>query len=157
MNMASFNVAMWNCAGLRSTTPTTQGKMDFFQANFYKNNPSLMIFLESHHQSKDELPPVFDQYALHYSLIHSPATPANTHTGIIALLHKDYDILKEQNIIDGRLLQIQCKHNRTGRTYNFSILYNPPPKQIRKQYITGLIDKLTTFHTGQDRNFFLGC
>ena len=115
-----------------------------------------MIFLETHHKSEDELPPFFHQYAQQYTLIHTPTPPANTHTGIIVLLHKDYDMLHHQPTIDGRLLQLQCRHTETQQTYTFSILYNPPPQQIRKQYITGLIDKLDAYHTGQDRNFILG-
>ena len=154
--MASFKVVMWNCAGLRRATPTTQGKVDYCDSSFYNKQPSLIIFLESHHQDEDELPPIFHYYTQHYNLIHTPATKADTHTGIVVLLHKNYDILHQQTIIDGRLIQIRCTNDVTGQIYNFSILYNPTTSDIRTPYITGLINHLTTFHTGFDRNFILG-
>ena len=113
-NMTSSKVLMWNCGGLRPSTSSTNKKLDYFHTQFTHNEHDLRIFIETHHQSEEELH-ILHQYTTLYHLLHSPATEVHDYSGIIILLNKNYTILNFQIMIPGRLVQLHCLHSPSNQ------------------------------------------
>ena len=78
----------------------------------HKNNFDIAFFLETHHKAESEIPPEILRYDNTHHIIHSTVNEEETHTGIIGLLSKDYDILDTTHLIQGRILNVKIQHNK---------------------------------------------
>ena len=111
--MAECKVIMWNSSGIRASTVSTPAKMAFFD----KENPNakytIAAFVETHHRNKEEFPDYVVQQTEHFHIIHTPTPPTHTHSGIIVLVSKEYDIPHQNIIIPGRLVNIRISHKIT--------------------------------------------
>ena len=96
----------WNCGGIRRGAHSTMNKVLFFE-NRYKNDFDFFFFLETHHKDKNEIPNELMRYEDTHDIIHSERDENETHSGIIALIRKEYKVHGIENIIQGRILGLK--------------------------------------------------
>ena len=104
--MASQKIICWNSGGLRATANSTPEKMTFFDKEFPDANFSIAAFVETHHKSLEDLSDDFLEYQNTHHLLHTP-TNNETHAGIALLLSKNYELISQEEIIPGRLLNVK--------------------------------------------------
>ena len=93
--MASFTVSSWNCRGIKATTPVTTSKTDFLEAHFSTNPVDILALLETHHTGMEDLPTLFQGFALTHHLLHTPTQAPDTHGGMVVVLDKSkFDLIK---------------------------------------------------------------
>ena len=137
--MAGLHVAMWNSGGLRAATPSTAQKMEFFDKEFPEANFSVAAFLETHHKNEDDFPDLSNEYCTRHHCIHAPTPPDNTHSGIILLVNKQYDVLHSEIKMPGRMLNVGLVHTVTKHAYNLTVYYAPQVKKISKPQMVNIV------------------
>lgn len=153
--MTVQKVVCWNSAGIRSGANSTAMKLAFFDQQFSNGNFAIAAFIETHHKNATDLPVEFKEYEKTHHLIHSP-TKNETHGGVLAFISKNYDIITQNEIIPGRLLNIKFSDKSTGKVHNLSIFYGPQWKNMKKDEIIKLIDSFDNIHDISDNNIILG-
>ena len=96
--MGSIKGFAWNCGGLRRNTASTFSKIMFFEKTF-QNDFDFFFFLETHHKEENDLPNELLRYGETHHIVHSQTDEHDTHTGIIGLIRKNYDISDIEHII----------------------------------------------------------
>ena len=150
---ASQRVFCWNSGGLRSTAHSTSEKMTFFDKEAPNANFAIAAFIETHHKSKEDLSEDFLEYQNSHHLIHTP-TKNETHAGIALLISKKYDLLSQQEVIPGRLLNIKYALNKCE--YNMSVFYGPKWKEMNKENIRTVLEFFAKLHKIEDNNIIIG-
>ena len=92
--MAELKVVSWNCGGLRRTTSSTTAKTGFFSKQYPNHSFHLAAFLETHHLSEADFPPLIQEFALTHTVVHTPASSLHPYTGIIVIVHQSYEVFK---------------------------------------------------------------
>ena len=138
--MASLKFLMWNCGGL-TTTNVSQAKSMFFEKNF-NTSFDAAFFVETHHTSDTDIPQELLRYQNTHTMVHSFATLEKRYTGILGLIHNDFDIVCVKNPIQGRIMNIKMKHVPTNTLYNLSVIYMYTNKNITKKKIEDVTEKL---------------
>ena len=108
---------------------------------FWKGTPKWLwyrLFLETHHKAYSEIPPEILRYGNTHHILHSPD---ESHTGIIGLLKKEYAIITEKHIIQGRILNIKVEHKTEKIKYNISAIYLHTNKHLNKEKMTSIVTK----------------
>ena len=88
--------------------------------------------------------------------IHTPTPPDHTHSGIIVLVNKQYDILQSVIKIPGRLLNLHLRHNATKHTYNLTVYYAHQVKQLRKPEMVSVVQAFSQVHDVSQNNITFG-
>ena len=153
--MASFKGFAWNCAGLRSSTALSRSKVMYFEKEF-KNDFDIFFFIETHHKTEDEIPDEILRYQSTHHIIHSAVADNETHTGIIGLISKDYDIMQTKHLIQGRILNIKIKHKTEQTKHNVSALYLDTNNHITKEKMQNIVRKLRLENEDHSNNMILG-
>ena len=117
---------------------------------------SRLQHLWRHHSSEDDFPELIKEYSLHNHVIHSPRPPEHSHTGIIVLIIKSYDISQTQIIIPGRLINIRFLHHTTKHEYNMSVYHGFQLAHISKTKILETLQHLKGLHNLGDNNIMIG-
>ena len=151
--MASQKIICWNSGGLRATANSTPEKMTFFDKEFPDANFSIAAFVETHHKSLEDLSDDFLEYQNTHHLLHTP-TNNETHAGIALLLSKNYELISQEEIIPGRLLNVKYATNKVQ--YNMSIFYGPKWKEMNKDTIRSLLNVFAKIHKIEDNNMIIG-
>ena len=154
--MAESKIALWNCSGLRATTDSTAHKMGFFDKEFPNASFALAIFVETHHRGEDDFPNLFKEYETTHNVLHTPTPPDHSHSGVIILIRKDFEIISTMTKIPGRLLNVHFKDKVEDKTYNLSAYYGYHLKNIHKTDLYILIQNFYQLHTRNDNNIILG-
>ena len=115
--MAGLKVVMWNSGGLRAAADSTDHKMAFFDKEFPQADFSIAAFLETHHKNEDDFPDLLNKYIVTHHCVHTPTPPDHTHSGIIVLVHRQYEILHTDIPIPGRMLHVRLVHRATQHAY----------------------------------------
>ena len=154
--MGNPKIVMWNCGGLRATTKSTPKKILFFDKEFPKANFEIAVFLETHHKNENEIPAYFQQIQTTHHIIHTPTSRDSTHEGIIALISKEYEIIKEDIIIQGRLINIHLNNKSNNKKYNISMFYGPTDKNTNMENTINIYNEFHNLHCNGENNYILG-
>ena len=91
-----------------------------------------------------------------HHIVHTPTPPDHTHSGIIVLVNKEYDIISQKEIIPGRLMNIKIRHKSTKTEYNLSIFYGPIWGKLNKNEIMRILENFKSLHDLSDNNLIMG-
>ena len=106
--MGSETIIMWNSAGLRASAVSTESKVSFFDNQFRNAKFSIAAFVETHHKNTDDFSAELGQYDQTHTILHTHATN-ETHSGIILLISKEYEILQHREALPGRIFNATLK------------------------------------------------
>ena len=154
--MPDLKIALWNCSGLRSSAAFTAHKMGFFDKEFPDAHFGLAIFVETHHRGEDDFPELIKEYKHTHHILHTPTPPHHTHSGVIVLLRKDFEIISTTIKIPGRLLNVKFKDKIENKNYNLSAFYGPIIKTILKKDLNTLVQNFYDVHRKCDNNIIIG-
>lgn len=118
----SDRVLLWNSAGLRASAGSTPAKFSFFDSQFQNANFSIAAFVETHHKDDQDFSRDLGQYQQTHNILHSPVKN-ETHSGIIILVSKDYEILTQSEPLPGRLFNVKLK--KLEKFLNLTVFYGP--------------------------------
>ena len=118
--MGSLKGYAWNCGGLRDSTALTRSKVAFFEKEF-KDNFDIFFFAETHHKSEQEIPQEILRFGATHHIVHSPVAENETHTGLIGLIRKDYDLISTKDLIQGRLMNLKLQEKAEKINYNINV------------------------------------
>ena len=117
-----------------------------------------MNFPKNYFQDRISAPPRSRQLhalledAVTHHVIHTPTPPTHTHSGIIVLISKEFEVLTETVEIPGRLVNIHIKHKTTKVTYNLSAFYGPRLAKMTKAEMSKVTEAFTRLHEPQHNN-----
>ena len=112
--MAVPKILAWNCGGLRSHSVHATDKALFFEKEF-SINFHMAFFLETHQKSKDDVPRVLLRYENTHHVILSPTPKDESHSGILALISHEYEVLETKELLKGRILNVKLKNQFDGK------------------------------------------
>ena len=121
--MAELKIALWNCGGLRRSSPSTSRKMAFFDKELQHNAFHFAAFVETHHRDDDDfpLPLKLRHQSSQYHIIHTTATKTHRSAGIIILLHTSYQVLQCEDFLPGRLMNVLIRHKASKTDFCISV------------------------------------
>ena len=151
--MSAHKIVLWNCAGLRAGTSSTNSKFEFFDSQFTNAGFSIAAFVETHHKDDSDFSQDLGRFGQTHNILHSPVKN-ETHSGIIVLVSKSFEILQHEETMPGRLLHIKLKNQE--ETINLSVFYGPQWGKMSNIEIADVIAKFDTIHTPNDNNIIIG-
>ena len=151
--MACFKIIAWNCGGLRDSA-VSKNKALFLEKG-YKTDFDVAFFIETHHKSINDLPPEILRYENTHHIVHSPAKN-ETHAGIIGLIGNAYEILHQEELIPGRMLnvKIQCKNDKSIK--NITAVYFETNNNLNKVKLENIVAKLRQENHAHQNNIIIG-
>ena len=156
LRMAELKVAFWNCAGLRADTSSTAQKLMYFSSQYADNTLDIIAFLETHHKDDSEIPLQLQALSHNYSVIHTPTPPHHTHSGIMVFITKKYNVIRQQEVIAGRLLNVQIKDPDYPTEFNISFFYGPQTRSMNKPELNAMLNTIANTHPNHENNIILG-
>ena len=153
--MNEFKGIAWNCGGLRNNSPLSCSKSLYFE-KLFKTNFDVAFFLETHHKNEKEIPPEILRYSNTHHIIHSAVAEHETYAGIIALVSQNYEIIKQDSLIQGRILNIMIKEKDTQTIHNISGVYLDTNKNLNKEKMEIIVSKLQQQHKDDPNSVILG-
>ena len=142
---------------MRASANSTPEKLAFFDQVFPNANFSIAAFVETHHANEDDIPDEIKQYTTTHHLLHTPTPSTETHSGIIVLVSKEYEIKNKTDIIPGRLLNITLVHQATKMEHNLSVFYGYARwNNMRNDEITSVLEHFHRAHKIENNNLILG-
>ena len=156
MTGASSKVIVWNSAGIRASTASTAEKIAFFDKEFPNGNFAIAAFVETHHREEGDIPEEFKEYRVTHHILNTPTPPEHTHSGIIILVNKQYEIISKTEVIHGRLMNIKISHTNTKASHNISVFYGPIWSKMNKTQILKFLENFNSIHKLNDNNIIIG-
>ena len=101
-------------------------------------------------------PDLINEYMVTPHCRHTPTPPDHTHSGIIVLVNKQYDILQTVIKILGRMLNLHLQHNATQHTYNLTVYYAYQVKKLRKPEMISIVQAFSQVHDVSQNNIIIG-
>ena len=144
---------MWNCAGLRAGATSTPAKFGFFDSQFPNANFSIAAFVETHHKDDGDFCQDLGQFQQTHNILHSPVS-GETHSGLIILVSREYEIVEYTDSLPGRLFNAKLK--KLNKTLNLSVFYGPQWGRMKKEEVSDVIDKFWPLHAPDETNIILG-
>ena len=138
--MGSIKGYAWNCGGLRRHTASTLFKVMYFEKTF--RDFDFFFFLETHHKDWDDIPNELLACEGTHHIVHSQAGAGDTHTGIIGLIKKKYDVFDVENIIQGRVLGMGLFDSSARERYRISAVYLPTNQNLDVDILQGIVRAL---------------
>ena len=151
--MGSQKIILWNCAGLRASASSTPAKFSFFDSQFSNANFTIAAFVETHHKDDQDFSRDLGQFQQTHNILHSPVKD-ETHSGIIILIHREYEIVDFREAMPGRLFNVKIK--KMDKTFNLSVFYGPQWGKMRKEEVAAVIGEFGPLHEPDDNNIILG-
>ena len=124
--MGNHTITLWNSAGLRASAFSTPAKFNFFDSQFPNAKFSIAAFVETHHKDAIDYAHDFGQYQQTHEILHSPVHN-ETHSGVIILISKDYEIISRSEAYTGQTLLCQTYQKRPN-SQSYCILWTPVGK-----------------------------
>ena len=152
--MGSLRGFAWNCGGLRRGAAATLSKVMYFEKNF-KNSFDFFFFLETHHKDKHEIPNELMRYEDTYHIRHSETNGQETHSGIIGLIRKEYQVSNVQHLIQGRILHLSITDSAKETTYPISVVYLPTNKNMDVGVIRNIVHSLRLPNENDINNYMI--
>ena len=144
---------MWNCAGFRASATSTASKFSFFDSQVPNASFSIAALVETHHKDASDFSQEVGQFQETHHILHSPVKN-ETHSGIILLISKQFEIIEHDETIPGRLLNVRLKDQ--GNELNFSVFYGPQWAKMSKEHISNTLSKINSIHDSTDNNIIIG-
>ena len=135
--MGSIKGYAWNCGGLRRHTASTLFKVMYFEKTF--RDFDFFFFLETHHKDWDDIPNELLACEGTHHIVHSQVGAGDTHTGIIGLIKKKYDVFDIENTIQGRVLGMGLFDSSTQERYRISAVYLPTNQNLDVDILRGIV------------------
>ena len=154
--MAECKVTMWNSSGIRAGTASTPAKMALFDNENPKADYTIAAFVETHHRNTDDFPEYITEHAEHFNIVHTPTPPTHTHSGIIIMISKAYDIIQQNTVIPGRLINVHISHKTTKHEYNLSVYYGTHLEHLTVNEMEEICNNFKTIHNIQNNNIIIG-
>ena len=107
--MAATKFVFWNSSGIKEKSPRTDAKLTFFDKEFPNSSFDIAAFVETHHRNSNETPELINQFKSHYHLVYSPTPDGQSHAGALVLISKEFEILKTDYGIPGRLITLEVQ------------------------------------------------
>ena len=139
--MASLKGFAWNCGGLRRGVSSTLSKVMYFEKTF-KNSFDFFFFLEMHHKDKNEIPNELMRYEDTHHIRHSETNGQETHSGIIGLIRKEYEVSNVKHLIQGRILHLTITDLAKETTYPISVVYLPTNTNLNVGILRNIVHSL---------------
>ena len=146
-------ITLWNSAGLRASAFSTPAKFNFFDSQFPNAKFSIAAFVETHHKDAFDYAYDLGQYQQTHEILHSPVHN-ETHSGVILLISKEYEIISRNEVIPGRLYNVKLVKN--GQSLNLSVFYGHQWGKMNKAEISAVIDEFFPLHNHHENNIILG-
>ena len=153
--MADFKCLVWNCTGLRDSTATSQNKALYFEKE-HKNDFTVAFFIETHHKSENEISKEILRYQGTHHIVHTAASDKEPYSGIIGLVRKDYDIIEQNELIQGRILNLKIEHSSSKAKHNISAVYLDTNNHITKAKIEKVVSCLRGKYDDHPNNIIVG-
>ena len=128
--MGSESIILWNCAGLRASTDSTSEKFSFFDTQFRDAKFKIAAFVETHHKDGNDFSPDLSQFEQTHNILHTPATN-ETHSGIIILISKDFELLNHTVPLPGRIFNVKIK--KGDKNLFLTVFYGPQWGKMKKK------------------------
>ena len=144
---------LWNCAGLRASADSTSKKFSFFSSQFKNANFSIAAFVKTHHKDHKDFTQDFFHYQQTHTIVHSPVKD-ETHSGVIILISKEYDILDETETLPGRLFTVKLR--KRGIETILTVFYGHQWGKMNKEDILKILTTFEDLHESQENNIILG-
>ena len=151
LHPSEMAVVMWNSGGLRAAAGSTDHKMAFFDKEFPQADFAIVAFLETHHKNEDDFPDLITHHCVQTS-----TPPDHTHSGIIVLVHRQYEILHTDIPIPGRMLTVRLVHRATQHAYNLTVYYARQVKQLPKAQMVDIATRFSQVHDVSHNNIIIG-
>ena len=153
--MAVPKILAWNCGGLRSHSVHATDKALFFEKEF-SINFHMAFFLETHQKSKDDVPRVLLRYENTHHVILSPTPKDESHSGILALISHEYEVLETKELLKGRILNVKLKNQLDGKHHNIFAVYFETNKRLTKEKVKDITELLDAEMQDHDNNMIIG-
>ena len=150
---ACQRVILWNSAGFRASASSTLEKFNFFDSQFPNASFGIAALVETHHKDAHDYSQELGQYTQTHHILHSPVSN-ETHSGIIVIISKIYEIIGQTETIPGRLFNVRLK--KAEKNVNLSVFYGPQWAKMKKDEIINTINKFHENHDPHDNNIILG-
>ena len=151
--MSAHKFILWNCAGFRASATSTASKFSFFDSQVPSANFSIAALIETHHKDANDFSQALGQFQETHHLLHSPVKN-ETHSGIIILISKQFEIIEHDETIPGRLLNIRLKEQ--SNDLNLSVFYGPQWSKMSKEHVSNTISKINSIHDSTYNNLIIG-
>ena len=153
--MAVPKVLAWNCGGLKAHSGHANDKALYFEKEFGVNF-HMAFFLETHQKSAEEVPEELLRYKQTHHIILSPAPENESHSGILALISRDYQVLEIKELIKGRILNVKVRNQHDGKDHNIFAIYFETNKRLTKEKIKHITEVLESEMQNHTNNMILG-
>ena len=130
--------------------------MGFFDKELPNAGFAIAVFVETHHRSEEDFPPLFFEYGVTHHLLHTPTPLNNEYSGIVVFVRKDLEILSHSVMTPGRLLNFYFRDKVDNLVYNVSVFYGPQFCKLSTKDYLGVFDPLFKCQSRADNNIILG-
>ena len=113
----------------------------YFEKTF-KNGFDFFFFLETHHKDENDIPNELMRYKDTHHLVHSEVAKNETHAGIIGLIRKEYEEPKTEEIMQGRILNLNLTDQSKQTSYEISVVYLPTNQNLNVNIMRDIVHKL---------------
>ena len=79
-----------------------------------------------------------------------------THTGIIGLINKEYEIKGAKDLEQGRIINVKLQHTLDKTEYNISAVYLQTNNHLTKAKLVNMVEKLAQENEEHSNNIILG-
>ena len=131
--MADIKVISWNPQGIQKNGARTQLKCDFLEKEYNNNNFDILTLQETHHKTEESFPQYINNLKISHNLFQTPASETDPYAGIVTLVHKDWKVVENKVLVEGRLLQVTIQKGK-GKSYKVICVYAPPRKAVPGNY-----------------------
>ena len=150
---ACQRVILWNSAGIRASASSTLEKFNLFDSQFPNASFSIAALVETHHKDAQDYSQELGQHTQTHHILDSPVRN-ETHSGIIDIISKIYEIIGQTETIPGRLFNVRLK--KANKNVNLSVFYGPQWARMKKDEIINTINEFHDIHDPHDNNIILG-
>ena len=149
----NHTITLWNSAGLRASAFSTTAKINFFDSQFPNAKFSIAAFVETHHKDAFDYAHELGQYQQTHNILQSPVNN-ETHSGVLLLISKDYEIISRCEAIPGRLFNVKLRKNKDS--LNLTVFYGPQWGKMNKYEISTVIEHFPPLHDHHENNIIIG-
>ena len=144
---------MWNSAGFRASATSTPAKFGFLDSQFPNGGFNIAAILETHHKDEQDYSEELGHFCKTHNIFHSPVRN-ETHSGVIVLISKDFEIIRHSEPLPGRLMNFLVK--KTGKTLNFSVFYGHQWAKMNNEDIITVLKEFDNRQDPADKHVIMG-
>ena len=149
--MASLSCVLWNCSGILRTA-SAEEKVEFLMNSV--PNFDILVLIETHHASINDIQPLFHGYSGSYELLHSEKVEGDPYAGIVILFNKQLNIAHQTVVLPGRIVNfgVNCGNDK----FNISAVYGYTGTKATQDNLRHMTELLGKHHDMSHLNIILG-